>query len=311
MQNQGKGLSAVNITSARFASLAGASGLVPGASYWITDTALMAIATSVGGFVYVRQQVRADIAFYVSPSGSDANDGLSARTAFLTLQKAWNALCRLDLATFTGTINVADGAYAAGIASAAMPVGGSAIYIVGNTTTPTAVTITSALECFRLDGTAACPVYIRGFSLATTGVSKAGINIGGRATVTTTYINCAGMSGGGNSGFYNVGRQGSRIVVSTGQTISGDIPCYASAAGGVIQFYNTAITLTAVIAVSWNFVVATYLGTILAAGVTFQGSATGRRYIVTLNSLILTNTSDPNYFPGSIAGTASTGGQYA
>ena len=141
MQNHGKGLSAVNVTSARLASMATASALVPGASYWITDTALMAIATSVGGFVYVRQQVRADIAFYVSSSGSDANDGLSAGTAFLTLQKAWDALCRLDLATFAGTINVADGAYAAGIVSAAMPVGGSAIYIVGNTTTPTAVTI--------------------------------------------------------------------------------------------------------------------------------------------------------------------------
>ena len=51
-------------------------------------------------------------------------------------------------------------------------------------------------------------------------------------------------------------------------------------------------------------------GGIYAANNTFAGSATGPRYDAHLNGVILTNNKGVNYFPGSVAGSTSTGGQY-
>ncbi|MDH7791872.1 hypothetical protein QBD00_002784 [Ochrobactrum sp. AN78] len=40
------------------------------------------------------------------------------------------------------------------------------------------------------------------------------------------------------------------------------------------------------------------------------GSATGKRYTVYANGTIGTSGSGANYFPGSVAGTVASGGQY-
>ncbi len=51
--------------------------------------------------------------FYVSPTGSDSNDGLSLATAFLTIQKAFDAAAANGTAVHD-TISIAAGTYAAG-----------------------------------------------------------------------------------------------------------------------------------------------------------------------------------------------------
>jgi hypothetical protein len=47
------------------------------------------------------------------------------------------------------------------------------------------------------------------------------------------------------------------------------------------------------------------------SGVTMTGSPTGTRYSVSLNGVLDTNTGSSTFIPGSVAGTTSTGGQYA
>ena len=311
MQNLGTGLSATPITKARLTALVTASTLVQGASYWITDERTYVVAIATNQYVYVRQQARANVTLYVATTGSDANDGLTVGTPFLTLQKAWNVLSTMDLGVFTGTIQVANGTYTTGILAASAPVGGTGITILGNAATPTSVVVSTAADGFYFSCNASCAITIKGFSIGTSGASKAGVRVDGHATIIATYISCAGMSGGGSAGFYHAEGAGAKIFVSTWQSIMGNIPCYVCATGGAITFYAITVAIAAGVAVSWGFAVSTYVGGILISGVTFSGTATGPRYRVAMNSFILTSSSDPAYLPGSVVGIAATGGQYA
>ena len=47
-----------------------------------------------------------------------------------------------------------------------------------------------------------------------------------------------------------------------------------------------------------------------ATAVTYSGAATGTRYSVVNNAVANTNGGGASYFPGSVAGATSTGGQY-
>jgi hypothetical protein len=49
---------------------------------------------------------------------------------------------------------------------------------------------------------------------------------------------------------------------------------------------------------------------ITAIGATFAGTATGTRYSASNNGTINVGGAGPNFFPGSIAGVVSAGGQY-
>jgi hypothetical protein len=119
-----------------------------------------------------REKVLADRTIYVRTDGNDANNGLlnTAAGAFLTIQAAWDYVCNnYDFGTFVITIQVADGAYTAGIDTLANPLGRQVI-ILGNTTTPGNVTITKANGyCFRFLGNMLCRVQVRGFNLSNTG----------------------------------------------------------------------------------------------------------------------------------------------
>jgi hypothetical protein len=46
-----------------------------------------------------------------------------------------------------------------------------------------------------------------------------------------------------------------------------------------------------------------------ASATTYSGSATGTRYLAVLSAWIYTN-GGANFFPGSVAGSVSSGGQY-
>lgn len=258
----------------------------------------------------VRRQVRADLVYYVAPTGSDANDGLSPVSAFATLQKAWDSLSKLDLSTYVATVNVAAGTYAAGIVSNVAPTGGAAIVLQGEVASPGSVFVNTANHGFYFGAPLPCPMTIRGFRIATTGASKGGVVLAGRGAVTCSSIEAA-AGGTGYCGFYATQSEGARIVVSTGQAILGPMPAYVSSTGGVVQFHAIVVTLTGTPAFSWGFAQCSYMGLILASGVTFSGAATGPRYGVSLNSVIHTSGAGANFFPGSVAGSASNGGIYA
>lgn len=69
-----------------------------------------------------REVLTANRTYYVSKTGSDANNGLTAGAAFLTVQKAVNVALALDMSIYSVTISVSAGTFAEG----------TRLYVAGN-----------------------------------------------------------------------------------------------------------------------------------------------------------------------------------
>jgi hypothetical protein len=71
------------------------------------------------------------------------------------------------------------------------------------------------------------------------------------------------------------------------------------------------VTLSGTPAWSSEFALVQTPGLLSLYSVTYSGSATGKRYTVTLNGVINTFGGGASYLPGNSAGSTATGGQYA
>jgi hypothetical protein len=120
----------------------------------------------------------------------------------------------------------------------------------------------------------------------------------------------AGLSSGGH--IY----AGDEAVIKTGPGI-----VIASSAGAALWALGAGITTKSGpnITVQGTLNITTFAktengGRILtpgAAGYTVTGSVTGTRYSAVTNGIINTSGAGANYFPGTVAGSTATGGQYA
>lgn len=259
-----------------------------------------------------REVLTANRTYYVRTDGSDSNNGLANTSggAFLTLQKAWDAVSALDLSIYNITIQVADGTYTAGISMAAMPVGGSAITIQGNTTTPANVHLNCTTNVFAVNAALPCNMWIQGFKMTFTGASISAIVMGAPGTIISTNNNLAGGSTS-FAGAYSAAIGGARIIVSTNQTISGGMSCFCQAiTGGLVVFHGITVTLTGTPAFSWQTFSSTSMGLINVSGVTFSGAATGTRYGASTGGGINTGGGGASYLPGNAAGSATSPGWY-
>jgi hypothetical protein len=90
-----------------------------------------------------RQILAANRTYYVRTDGSDSNTGLANTSggAFLTVQKALNAVASLDLATFDVTIQLADGTYTGANTVSGPWLGSGVVSVQGNTSTPANVVV--------------------------------------------------------------------------------------------------------------------------------------------------------------------------
>jgi hypothetical protein len=267
----------------------------------------------------IRERLVANRTYYVRTDGSDSNNGLANTSggAFLTIQYALDQIVsRLDFGGYTVTVKVADGTYTAGLTMSGPWTGGGALIIEGNTTTKANCFIDLATNAvpFQISATLPGSLTIRGFRLRNAGTSNALIRHSGRGTVTISSIEFAGNASGGFSGQLRCDEAGARIIVASDIAITGGGSCWLQAnSGGRIQFFGQTIVVTGTLAFSWMFAVATGISEI-GVGVTFDISAatvTGTRYSVTQNSLINTSGGGASFFPGSVAGSTSTGGIYA
>jgi len=80
--------------------------------------------------------------------------------------------------------------------------------------------------------------------------------------------------------------------------------------GGFIHNNSKIVTVTGTPTFN-TFATSGNRGEIEAVGTTFSGAATGTRYAVSGNAVISTAGGGANFFPGSGAGSAATGGQYS
>ncbi len=275
----------------------------------------------------VRTLLGAPLNLYVNGStGNDSNPGTSPTSPFRTLQAATNAAYRnYDLNGNTITVNVANGTYTAGIVCVGLPpgaFGGLAqvpatlqpppIAFVGNVASPGSVVI-SATNSNGIVATSGACISLNGFTLTATGTS-ANYNVQGIGlyAFNNSSIQYQNVIFGACS-FGHVVASANCLIESAGQpfTIAGSAPQSILAQfGSTIVIVGSTVTLTGTPAFSNYFASAQACGILQANGVTFVGSATGTRYSVQTNGVILTGGGGANYLPGSLAGSAITGGQY-
>lgn len=255
-----------------------------------------------------RQVLTANQTYYVRTDGSDSNNGLANTSggAFLTIQKAIDTACALDLSIYNVTINVADGTYSGGVVLKPY-IGTGPIAIVGNTTTPG--------NCL-LQGTG-------------TRISAASIfatyQMRGFETQTITSGNSVSLSGIGILQLNNWrfgACAGSHLRIDNGARLnckSGSFEVAANATyfaiGGYfanIDFNSATITFSANVTFTAT-AYAQYMALVNFQQATFTlgaFSVTGQRYNASGNSLISSGGAGASFIPGSTAGAVASGGTY-
>jgi hypothetical protein len=274
-----------------------------------------AISLSGAALVYItpaaedlRWRLSANTTFNVATTGSDTTGDGSSGNPWATLQHAIDFVSNnVDLNGFAVQINVAAGTYAGFTASGAWVgaiTGGSVnppVTLNGDTTTPANVTINGT--CIV---TFCCAIGVQGFTFT----GSTGINTSRYSLIQITG-NCT--FAGTNAVHMQIGRFGT-VVVAAGYTIAGTTPSshWVVVNNGVL-IVNGGLTLTlsGTPAFSNGFINASKCATTNTAGITFAGTgATGARYAVSTNAVVDTGGGGANYFPGSVAGSTATGGQY-
>ncbi|MDC9825684.1 hypothetical protein PRN20_18270 [Devosia sp. ZB163] len=275
----------------------------------VTLTAFIASllnSTTVAGIqsvIGVREVLTANRIYYVRTDGNDSNDGLTntAGGAFLTIQKAIDVACALDLSIYNVTIQLANGTYNAANALKSY-VGAGPITIQGNTTTPAnvVVNVTGGI-CF------AAPAALGRYNI--TGLKMTGAY--GILADSGSYVAFGNVDFGACTEVHAYTQSLGNLYAYQNYTISGGAKRHwyiGALSNGTLR--GRTITLTGTPAFSVAFCQAINGGYASVYSNTFVGSATGVRYSATQNGVIDTNGGGASYLPGSSAGAIATGGQY-
>lgn len=290
-------------TRAQFDAAATAGELAASEPYFISDEGRFAMGTSANSYVTYAVALTQDLSLYVSSTGSDSNDGLSAATAFQTIQRAVTVLrTRYLLCGYTVIINVADGTYVENVSMSGVT--GGTVRFVGSTSA-----IWRNTAGWLLTVVEGNTVQISGFTL------------GGGATVNGILMTNRGLCyfQGGHvfaamNGYQIIVTRNSVCIVSGNYSITGGASShYGIFDGGQLTILSVTVTLTGAPAFNICFAGVGRGGGINGGDVvfTFSGAGTGQRYQVYANGVIWVNGKGQNIFPGSVAGSVITGGSYS
>lgn len=250
-----------------------------------------------------RDRLTANRTYYVRTDGSDSNNGLTNTSggAFLTIPKAIDVVSSLDINIYDVTIRVGAGTYTTPVVLKSL-IGSGTVTIRGdnNDNTSTIISTTS--------------------SDAISGYFDGKYSIQYLKIQTTTSGNCLNAEGFISFGNVNFGACANfHIVLESAKAqyrciasyaISGGTTGYhiACLRGGYILVTGITLTITGTPNFPTAFIWAAYCSQVLYYSNTISGSATGSRYLVTLNAVLFAGGAT---LPGSIAGTTATGGQYS
>ena len=260
--------------------------------------------------VQARKRLTADMTtWYVSPSGDDANDGLSAGNPLKTIQAAIDIILQnIDCAGFHPVIQLADGTYTAGanFYCDALNRGPFGIFLIGNSTTASNCVIsTSNADAVMVQGGA--HVSIGGFKVQTTGsgdciAAQLGGYIANAFSGTLEFGPSAGshwsatldgsilcvvdyvISGGANA-HWHAGAEMASIIISNKVTLTGT-PHFTAYFCGINK------------------------GSVQCSGVTFVGTATGTKFVCHYNGTLDAAGQTRAFLPGDAPGVLDTDGVY-
>ncbi len=255
----------------------------------------------------------ANLSLYVNAAtGNDSNNGTTAGTAFATIQKAVSQAQKLNLNGNTVTINVADGTYTGPVTLGAL--NGGNCRIIGNVANPAACVVTQPTGPSFM-ATANLWV-VSGFKVSTIAESTFAPGCGFYAAANGAQINVSNVEIGACVGPMFFATGGGNISITGNFKITGGAPIALHASvSGIITInagYNVVLDIPANVSIP-SFANVYDLGVISGRflSVTGAGVVTGQRYNATRNAVIDTNGAGANHFPGTTAGTTTTGGQYA
>lgn len=273
---------------------------------------------AITGYVGGRTRIRltAPIVYYVSPTGSDiANTGLTPASPLQSVQQAYNALAYFyDFNGFQATIQLAAGTYslAGGHLVAHGPIPGQSLPVIllGNTSAPTGVVLQST-AAHTLSVSLGAYISASGLRLiAGGGGSAVNVDTAGAFTcgAALDFNNCSGSHiVATHGGLVNAGANNYTISANAQVHIN------ASSCGTINIGGGNTVTISGTPTFGVAFADASLGGVIDSNTATspYAGTTGGTRYLASMNAVIATNGGGASFFPGSVAGSVLTGGQYS
>jgi len=282
------------------------SGQVPAINDW--TQLWQAIGFRLAGLKFLTEAKT----FYVNGSGgSDSNSGLTAGQPFVTLQGAVNTIANSYVALQQVSLLVAPGTYGGVTIRPSLIASWNIVGSPGNPLTTVIDALSLGVNSGRGVQAVNTAVALNGFSIRSYYENIVAIQGG---TIDGTNLRFLGNTAGGlvsvSAGLVflygpNVIQGGAQYAFATngGQILLG----YQDLAG------SNPLTITLVGSPAFSsFLLSANGGQITAipAAITFSGSCSGSRYLAFGNGVINSNGGGANFFPGSTAGSVSTGGQY-
>ncbi|MGV2183658.1 DUF2793 domain-containing protein [Rhizobium rhizogenes] len=263
---------------------------------------------ALAGIAYSEVPSVGDVTIYVRTDGSDSNDG-SSNDSGHALATIGEALNRAKKAGSSNTVTIqlgVAGTYAERIVTANIA---ATIVVKGDTANQANYNIAPPGTIFSVLDINNANVSFQGIRLVPSGTVTHELYASSNATVSISNVTLS--AAGTISGGLITAATGATITISAGCNILAGAGSALNVNGGTIAINENVAVGTPTYTAA--FVAAANGGAVLRAstGPTFSGSATGTRYAASMNSIISTNGGGANYFPGTVAGSVSTGGQYA
>ena len=256
-----------------------------------------------------RELLTADRDYYIDPAGDDNNTGLTVGDPFLTIQKGVDVASSLDFGIYSVNINLANGTYSlSSPVSFKNIVGGGRLNIIGDAVTPGNVVIQNSTpgSLFGLSQISAT-VRFDGMRLVIPGAvpgTNSIVAIGKKVTVQYRNIDFADSS-------VHIVNDGADVTAIGNYEISATAERHIWVLrNGRMNTDFVTVTLTGTPFWSSVFCRVEAVSSYTAGAMTFTGSATGKRFEIEQNGVVSNTGGGATYFPGNVAGTTATGGQY-
>ena len=255
-----------------------------------------------------RPQLTGARSWYIRTDGNDTNDGSAntAGSAFKTIQRAWDELCKYDCNGFA--VNLVCGAgmtFTAGLTTSntVAPVNGFNITLDGGGSTIQ----TSFGPCvFHTAANVGLWIYN---AILRPGIGGDCVSVSGRGVRCTIAGNITFGPAGSGASHVKVSN-GAYCNLSNAYTVTGAATYHFNVGRqSMLEVNGVTVTLTASLAFN-TFAICDQLSLLIATTMTYTNGAsiTGIKHNIAANSVVYTGGSA---FPGGTAGIVSTGGQYS
>ena len=261
-----------------------------------------------------REVLTANRTYYIRTDGSDSNSGLTNTSggAFLTPQKFYDTVTKLDKNGFDVTGKLASGTYTVTTSTLLKSGEGEGrVILEGDTTTPSNVLLTTSSDLTPngaiLYAYGQTSIHlIRGIKFTSTGsTSFRNHAIFTRANSILEFEACDfGALAGTFSQHLRADTDGKIYGVGNYTVSGGAYSHWGSTANGKLFISGVTVTLSGTPAFGDSWAIANRQSIMQVATNTFTGSATGKRYSVSELSMIFVNGAGATYLPGNTSGTA-------